>query len=321
MYQNASPHLTHLEKGILLMHTHQENPVGIIVARFQVHRLHAGHRALINYVRARHAPGDVLIVLGSSEFPTPKNPLPYLMRRKMVYESFKDVMIATVRDHPSNEEWSRRLDTAIAVHFPGRAATLYGSRNCFFSAYQGTHQTHEVPEFGAWNGTATRRKLAEKIDGSAEFRAGIIHAYETRLPVTRPMVDIAVMRNDRSEVLLAGKRTDPEHQWRFLGGLVDPTDVSLEMAARREAMEEASMIEVSDPTYVGSMTVNDWRYRGSGEFGHTMLFVSDFVFGGPRPSDDVSRLRWVPIEKMCEHLIDMHRPLGEMLTGYLAKKS
>nr|MBP9758042.1 NUDIX domain-containing protein [Candidatus Paceibacterota bacterium] len=183
----------------------------------------------------------------------------------------------------------------------------------------GTYRTELVPELEGFSGTEERAKCLSSKSSTAAYREGVVHGYMSRLKVTRPMVDIAVLKRREGMVLLGGKPTDPPDQWRFPGGLVDPTDPTLEYAAKREAGEELSNIEIDDVTYIGSTSVNDRRYRGTGEYAITAMCIASYIFGAARPGDDLSRVEWFPIAKLPKVLVPEHRKLGEMLSNYLSR--
>ena len=59
--------------------------VGVIIGRFQCHKLTDGHKELINYVISKS--DKVLIFIGVSPLkPDIKNPLPFEMRKQMISE-------------------------------------------------------------------------------------------------------------------------------------------------------------------------------------------------------------------------------------------
>ena len=130
------------------------------------------------------------------------------------------------------------------------------------------------------------------------------------------MVDIAVLRGD--EVLLGGKKTDDANLWRFIGGLVDPDDATLEYAALREFGEEAQGIEVAEPRYIGSTMIEDWRYKDSGESGMTTFFRSDYISGTALPGDDLNRITWKHVSELPECLVPEHIALGQMFLQSLS---
>jgi len=301
------------------MTTKKPLSVGVVVGRFQVASLHPGHLHLMQFVASLHT--DLLVVLGTSKFPTPRNPLSFEMRKAMVTKHFPRAVVLEIQDRRSNADWSLALDALIKDAYPDRQAVLYGSRDSFIPYYSGCLRTQIVAELGAFSGTQERSKVARKLLSSIAFRRGVIHGWTTRLPVTRPMVDIAIIKHETGEVLLGGNPEDPEGRWRFPGGLVDQTDVSLEAAAHREAMEEVGHIEISKPTYVGSTITSDWRYKNSGEAGMTTLFTCHYVFGAPRAGDDISRVAWVALKDLESKLVEEHKPLGLMLRTHLATKA
>lgn len=291
--------------------------IGVVVGRFQVAALHKGHKHLLRYARQRS--DKLLVVLGSSEFPTPRNPLTYAMRKQMVLEAFPDAIVAEIRDTPKDSKWIKNLDSIIRKACAGASVTLYGSRDSFLSVYKGAYRTELVPELAGYSGTAERAKCISSKRANAAYREGVVHGYVSRLKVTRPMVDVAVLKPREGMVLLGGKPTDPPDLWRFPGGLVDPTDPSLEYAAKREASEELSNIEIDDVTYIGSTSVNDRRYRGTGEYAITAMCIATYIFGAPRAGDDLSRVEWFPLASLPKVLVPEHRKLGEMLTNYLSR--
>lgn len=294
--------------------------VGVIVARFQVAELHQGHRDLIEYAMSKS--DTVLIVLGvPGSLPSDRNPLEYAMRAAMVRDAYPGVEVARLSDQLSDEFWSTNLDALLAERYPDSEVTLYGSRDSFFGVYSGSYKTETFAPKCQENGTKARAELAKGENVSADFRAGIIYREETRLPRLYTTIDVAVI-NDSGEVLLAGKSRE-QGKLCFVGGFVDPTDASVEMAACRELHEEVAGIDVGgvrDFKYAGSTLIDDWRYRGSKDRVMTNLFVVHYIFGAPRASDDIDSVVWVPIDEIENVLADYHLPLAGMLKAYLAKQ-
>ncbi len=128
---------------------------GVIVGRFQVPDLHAGHRFLIEHVRARHE--SLLVVLGTTNAPDERNPLSYEARRDMLLETYPGIAIAPLSDHPSDAHWSALLDTLIREH--AEDALLYGSRDSFLSVYTGVFRTTYIEPVPSTSGTEVRRAL------------------------------------------------------------------------------------------------------------------------------------------------------------------
>ncbi len=293
--------------------------IGVVIGRFQVPELHDGHHHLIRYARDRHE--RLLIMVGSRKgFPTPRSPLSFVMRRAMLLADYPNAVVVEVHDHPSDREWSTRVDGLIAALYPGMSATLYGSRDSFIPFYSGKCRTAEVPMIPCNSGSDLRNQIKDELIHTPDFRRGIIHTHAAREGIPYPAVDIAIIHRERGSVLLGQKPTDGD-AYRFLGGFYDPLlDTSLESAARREAYEETGGLEADDFRYVGSRKVDDWRYRDSPDCIVTTLFCADYIFGAPRASDDITELGWFNLSLIPQVLVPEHKPLGEMLIQSLNHK-
>jgi len=265
--------------------------VGIIVGRFQVNELHEAHIDLINSVIQKH--DRVLLFLGNSIIRnTTSNPLDYRARRAMIADKFPNVEVHYINDNPSDAAWSKSLDKQIGEQLlPLQSVTLYGSRDSFLKAYSGKFNVCELEATTFISGTEVRRRVCNNYPPTADYRAGMIAATAYRYPTAFQTVDIAVV-NDKGEILLA--RKPEEKKWRFIGGFSDPRSTSLEVDAKREVTEEAS-IEVDDITYLGSTLIDDWRYRGEQDKIKTAFFVAKYIYGKPEGADDIAEVKWVPI--------------------------
>jgi bifunctional NMN adenylyltransferase/nudix hydrolase len=289
----------------------QKRKLGVVVGRFQVPEIHQGHRHLIDYVSNKN--DELLIVIGSGRgFPTPRNPLSFETRKEMLLHEYPNATVAQIFDNPSDNEWSLDLDSIVAALFSRYEVTLYGSRDSFIPHYHGQYATEKVLEVSSPDGTSIRAHC-ENTHKSVDFRKGLIHAQMERAPIPYPVVDVAIIRKETGEVLLGQKRQDME-KWRFVGGFFDPVlDTTLEGAVHREAFEETSGLEIGAPIYIGSRIINDWRYRKDSDRIISSFFMAPYIFGAPRPSDDLDSLAWFPYEKLLEVLVPQHQSLGELL--------
>lgn len=295
-----------------------KNPIGVVVARLQVPELHEGHRYLIDEVKRRH--GDILIVLGCCRSrPTPENPLDYALREQMVNDHYPFAQVRPIFDNRSDEAWSAELDQLIAKSFPGRTAILYGSRSSFLERYTGALLSVTIPPIEAPTGTNVRQGLDLAPVASANFRAGIIYAENKREARAYQTIDVAIFNENRTAVLLGGRNSD-EGKLRFIGGFVDPSDLSLEYAVRREVSEEAGDIQIDDICYLGSRQQDDWRYRTSQDRIITTFFTAKFIYGRPEARDDIDRVAWVNIDQLRNIIVEEHLPLVEMLEKSLTTK-
>lgn len=298
--------------------TSQKDSVGVIVARFQTTKLHKGHRSLIDEVRHRH--NDVLVVLGTKPASeSVHDPLDFATRALMVGRSYPAIRIAELKDSRSDELWSKKLDEIIFREFPGRDAVLYGSRDSFLPHYAGSHPSSEIAPVSCHTGTNCRNGV-DKPRASEDFRRGAIYTAWNRWPVSFQTVDVVVIDHDHKHLLL-GKRTEDGGRLRFVGGFVDPKDLSLEYAGRREVIEETGRIEIGHLHYLGSFRIDDWRYRGSEHQIMTALFATSFIFGAPRASDDLDGFEWVPWNDFRSRLVEEHAVLGEAVETYVNRLS
>lgn len=301
-----------------------QGDVGVLIGRFQVPELHAGHRELIDSVCAKHKKVLILVCSTPDVKLSRRNPLDYYTRMLMIREEYPSVAILPLYDHPSDEEWSKTVDRRINETFGHVTAALYGSRDAFIPYYSGKHPTVELAASVQLTGTQIRKEVSEEIRQHHEFRRGVIYAAFSRYPVAFPTVDIAVLnyQGERQEpLLLLGRRSKDGDRWRLPGGFVDPTqDRSLEAAAVRELHEEVKNIDVHGMKFIGSQVVKDWRYENEVDSIVTSLFVTNFSFGRPEAADDLDQVDWFSLECAPRFLVEEHKPLLKMLLAYLKKK-
>ncbi len=293
------------------MNVKQDNPaaVGALVARFQVHELHPAHIELIEYVCDRH--DKVLIVLGLAAVRgTINNPLDLQAREQMVREAFPDVTIAYIQDAGSDEAWSKKLDQVISHHItPSQNVMLYGGRDSFVDHYSGKWPTQVLESEVVFSGTVLREEVSRRSTRKTrDFRAGAIWQVFNRFPVSYPTVDVGVWKDDK---LLLVRKPD-EDKWRLPGGFAEPDSETYEADARREVAEEAG-ISITDPVYVTSRRIDDWRYRNERDKIKTLLFTADYQFGHLEPQDDeIAEAGWLDLPDLTE-VVPNHRPLIQAL--------
>ncbi|NLU94060.1 NUDIX domain-containing protein [Chitinophaga sp. Ak27] len=291
-------------------------PTGVIIARFQTPSLHEGHLELIRQVKQKH--NRVLIILGVSPVRgSRKNPLDYYTRERMIKQAFPEIIVLPLSDQKSDTVWSQKLDELLHNNFPHETFLLYGSRDSFMSTYSGRYTTTALPPVKDYNATAMREAISDKVFDTEEFRAGIIYNTYNLFPSVYATVDIALYKNNKTQLLLGRKPNEAE--WRLPGGFSDPTDDSFELAAARELQEECGALEIGPMEYVASLRVNDWRYRTEVNKIITTLFSTDLVFGDPAANDDLEEVKWVTVKDIPgmisrNEIVDTHLPLMAKLT-------
>lgn len=303
----------------------KEADVGVIVARFQVARLTAAHMDLISTVVKWHK--RTIILLGNSPVPnTRRNPLSFEAREKMVRAEFPDVMILPIHDRSSDQAWSAAVDVNLrGVLQHHETAVIYGSRDSFIEHYSGTFPTQKLEPTPALSGSTAREALRVGALQSEDFRAGIIHGAFMRFPTVYPTVDMAVVDHDMRRVALI-KKSVGDVTWRFPGGFVDPKDRDFPAAALREAREEVGLGECEVPEYIGSFSVNDWRYRGEMDCIKTTFFLIRQLWGTLKAGDDAAVVEWhdidhISVDSMCPSHQMLLTSLKEFVKNRNAKRA
>lgn len=291
--------------------------VGVIVGRFQVPELHEAHKELISGVCSEHE--KVIIFLGLSPvIGTRNNPLDFEARKQMILKEYPNVNVLYIKDEPSDEVWSKKLDTQIGdLITPNQTVTLYGGRESFIDRYSGKFHTQELLQSRYVSGSEIRKSISKVVKSSSEFRAGVIWAAYNQFKKCYTCVDIAVL-DKKDRLLLA--RKEHEEKYRFIGGFSDPSSETFEDDAKREVAEESG-IEVSDMEYIGSAIIDDWRYRNEEDKIKTLFFKCQYVFGSPKADDDICEVRWFDLKTLTLDQVHFnHQKLLKMLYKSLKMK-
>jgi bifunctional NMN adenylyltransferase/nudix hydrolase len=288
----------------------QDADVGVLVARFQVDELHEAHCSLIEGVLENH--GKTIIFLGLSPIKcTRNNPLDFEARKQMVLEKYPDAIVLYIKDVGDSELWSKMLDKAIGdIAGPTSTVILYGGRESFINHYHGKYETCEMLQEVYQSGSETRRKVGNKVKSSSDFRSGVLWATHNQYPKIIPSVDMAIWGEDK-DLLLMGKWENSD-KYRFIGGIVKESnsfDVEIEKVVYKKAC-----VKVSEPIYVGSFSVDDWRFRRELDGVTTTFFEAVHMSGTPDPMDNVVKLKWFEANMISTRDIDKdHWPLLDAL--------
>lgn len=296
--------------------------IGVVIGRFQIDQPHAGHRHVLNTAREEN---DILMILiGVSVFNTKENPLDYQTRKMMLEEYYGQAIICPVMDHASDKHWSENVDSIIRSHFPHeRNITLYCSRNGFSDGYYGRHNVSVLDPIEDGISASNRRKeIKNQILWNSHrnhfFREGMIYHSQIEFDRINPTVDIAMVKDDDKVLMM--KRNYEGACWRLPGGFVDiKRDPTLELAARREFFEETGLSCETDPKYVCSEMIADYRNTPSSRI-ITTLFYVPYSHGRPECKDlleDLKVLEWVPLGIDLTEVDTDHQGLLIKLGEYL----
>lgn len=271
--------------------------VGIVVGRFQVHKLTEAHFKLIQMVLERHQ--KVIIFLGVSGIsPVPstkRNPLDFELRKQMLEKAFEgnNLIVSYVKDMKYDKTWSKHLDSKIRdLVSPNQSVQLYGGRDSFIEHYSGEYPTEQLePDvYLKMSGTELRDQLKVKAESSDMFRAGVIWANENQFKHAIAAVGVAVFNEDYTKILLGRKKNETKYE--FFGGFTDIEDETYEATGIREVKEEAGGIEIGDLQYICSGKVNEWRYKNESDKVYTTIFAAKYMFGSIIPADDITECKW-----------------------------
>jgi bifunctional NMN adenylyltransferase/nudix hydrolase len=284
---------------------------GVIVGRFQVHELHDGHMELFRAVRGLH--NRVIVFVGVSPTGiTPRNPLDFEARARMIQAKFPEFTVLPLKDTMTDEMWSANLDEKIREVVNYGDVTLYGGRDSFVPHYHGSFPPVELllPSYKT-SGEDIRKGLTNTVKESADFRAGIIHAAMNMRPRVVTTVDVIIAYKDVEVELLLGKKKG-EPGWRFIGGHAEATTESFEADARKEVFEETGL-ELGSLRYVGSCIIPDWRWEKEDSKIKSLVFVGEATTLGARANDDIDEVKWFRLDDMAPHLlVPTHRPLFQV---------
>lgn len=270
--------------------------VGIVVGRFQVPELHDAHLDLIQTVCDAH--DKVIVFLGLAAVKvTKENPLDFEARKQMILEAFPQITVVYCNDSHSDKVWSKNLDHNIErLVTPAQSVVIYGSRDSFIGHYSGKYPTAELVQESWVSGSEARKRISRRsTKATADFRAGVVWATQSQYSKCHPTVDVAIFNDDETKILLARKQDEKEY--RLVGGFADPGSTSYEADARREVAEETG-IEITDPEYVGSFLIDDWRYRKESDKIKTLLFKAKHLYGRPDPDDDIVEVKWFDVSEI-----------------------
>lgn len=297
----------------------------IIIGRFQVDSLTAGHRHFIDSVIRKRKNAQLVFFIGAAPYSyNTRTPIPPPMIAKMLKFHYPCI-VKIIPDNPSDEIWSQQIDREASKY---KNPVLFGSRDSFIPRYYGKLKCIEIKQLQGVSGSARRKQIASNYSSnSPHFRAGIIHAVENRFPTAYATVDIAVINNTmgsegrgivlKKQELLLGRKPG-RTQFCFIGGFVDSSDESLEAAAWRELNEEVKAIQTHEVKYIGSTKVDDFRYRGTKDGIITSLFVTYKLGGGEMAADDLEEVKWFDLANFdMSVLSEYHHPLLKMLKNHL----
>ena len=305
--------------------------VGVVLGRFQLHELHGGHIALLDYVSNNYKRMLILVGVRPAE-QSDTNPLNFETRRVMLSEAYPDATILPVVDCRSDKVWSKNVDSIIQTAYTyGCKAKFHVGRNSFESHYDGKYPIH-IHDFGMTDdlddsATNIRNSLKDEILNTPAARLGAINAIMNLPHRQTIMVDMVMWRRGKgySYEILVGRK-EGEQEWRLPGGHVDAGE-NFRQAASREMREETGMVLTDGAKgweFVGDFEVPDWRVRDTDRITYrTVLMLGEYSMGSARGNDDLPEVKWVwasTLRHGLSTIVEEHRHLFEAVMKVIERK-
>lgn len=284
--------------------------LGVIIGRFQVHKLHEGHKSLIQYSLDRH--DKTLIIIGCSKITDINNPLPYYFVTEMILSTFNsnNLIIDYQNDIIDDDiKWSKEIDKTIKKYsVEDKPVFLYGSRNSFKNHYFGKYEVNTIPEVKNLSGTDIREEVKNSWHCSEDIRRGVIWAIGNKSDeyVWTKGKDIvmvgtsALIVKDNKILLLKRKGSHGEGTWATPGGHIDFGE-SPEDCVVREMREEVGVLTNEKPIFLG--ITNDY-FKNECKHYITLWYKINHTFGDAiiNSKNEMSDIGWFDINKLPQPL-------------------
>ena len=299
--------------------------VGVIVGRFQVPELHAGHKKLIS--QCFNENDRTIIVIGVSPIIDKRNPLTgsevYSVVQGHIYDwiylygkEYPNILF--INDNMNDSDWILNLKELIRPYTGlGTEVKYYGSRDSYLNVLKKycPPDCILVPEVNGTSSTKIRESIALDQRTTVDFLKGKIAQEMNRFDCVYPTVDMLINTCD-GKYWVFGRKKAHNDKFCIIGGFVDPKDNSYDFAIRREVSEETGIfIDPSSMSYLGSCQTKDWRFKKSNNKQITTMFVGKATTHEMKPGDDIDEIVLLKENEILNKLQNFI-PSHQYLLGY-----
>lgn len=149
--------------------------IGIIVGRFQVSKLHAGHKYLISEAIKIFDEVHLFLGITKGNVLDKRNPLPLAARRTAILEDFPQLygMIHSIEDIGNWPLWVKQLDDLLEPLSKDAKVCIFGSRDSIVLRYTENGGKYEpvyldgIPEE---SGTKSREEVLKTFEPTWDLR-------------------------------------------------------------------------------------------------------------------------------------------------------
>ncbi len=316
---------------------HTQRPIAFIVGHFQEDNPTWKHERLIErayqHARCLSKNTDLILVVLDTPLKQHRNhPLPFHARQGMLSLFFNipaDHIIPLCNEH-NDHALSRALDRIIERYRNGRDVIIFVDAHGKMARRRYTTKRHELIHIelpniqGANHGESHQlsdpRFVKRRLAMNPEFRLGFMAAMATTTPRVHPAVDLAIMNESHSHVVLGRKKCD-EGLLRFPGTMIRPTrDKADRDAIHRILVHECGCTQISDLHLIESHTIkNEWPHKEAGDLVRTNFWTGILKDENPKTvsSRILDAVEFYPIDHLLKRVVPQHRALARLLLSTL----
>lgn len=281
---------------------------GIVFLPFQTASLLDVHTGVIEEALRNHE--QVIIALPVRRItPSKRSPLSFTVRETMIKHIYQEqVIVVAVPDTKYVEDKITALETAVCAPFSEmRGKVVLYTTEKFANLYKGKWKVEIVPDVL----NLEEQDRRDTIPGALQS-FGMVYALNAMFPISWSTVDICIFRKVKGKIMILLGKKPGERGWRFPGGFKDREDPNYETAVFRESGEEILRQDVdpttvlTEPFYIGSLNINDWRYEDEIDGITTLFYGIEFTGTDDQieANDDIAESQWFELEALVEDVME-----------------